>query len=126
VLDGVRLLGNGAAGGYFYNVYINLPAAGDVSDLRQKHFIGTVGAFEIASALHHGGSMVSLPSTEALAKISADNVSEVVVSFERVNGENAPRGQVLRIGEVRIEVSTDPAWDSTPPVAPPPGQCAYC
>jgi tyrosinase len=126
VLDNLRLLGIGANGGYFYNVYLNLPAAGDVTDLREKHFIGTLGAFEIAGAAHHGGSMITLPATEVLAKISPDDLQEVTVSFERVNGERPPRGQVLRIGEVRIEVSTDAAFDRSPQIAPPPGQCAYC
>lgn len=126
ILENVRLLGNGANGGYFYNVYINMPASGDVTDVRQRYFVGTVGPFEIASAAHHGSSTLTLQASEPLSQMSPSDLQQVIVSFVRVNGENPPRGQVLRIGEVRIEISTDAPWDRSAPLAPPPGQCGYC
>jgi tyrosinase len=125
VLDNLQLLGAGAKGGFFYNVYLNLPAAGDVTDVRQKHFLGTVGPFEIAGASHHGPAKLELHATEVLAGLSPSQLKEIVISIARVSGENAPHGEVLRIGEARIEVSTDAPWDRSSRAGLQPGQC-YC
>ena len=114
VLDYLRLLGAGALGGYFYKVYINLPLSGDATGGGEKYLLGTVGAFEVAGASHHGTATLEFPATEVLSKFSSTELQEFVVSFERVSGENAPRGQVLRVGEVRIEVSTDAPWNDNP------------
>ncbi|MBK4734962.1 tyrosinase family protein [Noviherbaspirillum pedocola] len=125
VLDNVQVLGNAANAGFFYNVYINLPPAGDVTGERQRYFLGTFGPFEASIAAHHGGAMLEFPATEVLAGLAASGLQEVSVSFVRVSGENAPQGQVLRVGEVRVEVSTEPPWDRSPQVTRPAGQC-YC
>lgn len=111
VLDNLQILGSGKSGGYFYNVYINLPATVASTDT-EKYFLGTVGAFEIDGAAHHGSTTLEYPATEALSNLSASELQDVTISFVRVDGENAPRGNVLRIGEVRIEVSTDAPWDN--------------
>lgn len=113
VLEGLQLLGAGAQGGYFYKVYINLPLSGDATG-GEKYLLGTMGPFEIAGASHHGGATLEFPATEVLSKFSPTELQEFTVSFERVSGENAPRGQVLRVGEVRIEVSTDAPWNDNP------------
>lgn len=107
VLDGLQLLGAGAKGGYFYNVYINLPFITDVDHAR-RYFLGTVGPFEIAGASHHGSAKLEYQATEVLSQLSAFELQDVTVSFVRVDGENHPRGAVLKVGEVRIEVSTSP------------------
>ena len=125
VLDNLQLRGAGAKGGFFYNVYVNLPAAGDVAEIRQKHFLGTVGPFEIAGASHHGQPKLELPATEVLAGLSSSGLKEVVLSIVRVSGDNAPRGEVLRIGEARIEVSSDAPWERNAGGGLLPGQC-YC
>lgn len=125
VLDHPQLLGAGAKGGFFYNIYVNLPVAGDGSEARRKYFLGTVGPFEIAGAAHHGMAQLELPATEVLSRLSASELQEVVISFVRVNGEHAPAGPVLQIGEVRIEVSTEAPWDRSAPKKRLPGQC-YC
>lgn len=114
VLDNLQLRGAGAKGGYFYNIYINLPPTGDAMEGSQKYLLGTVGPFEIAGASHHGSATLEFPATELLFRLSASNLEEVTVSFERIDCENAPRGQVLRIGEVRIEFSTDAPWEGNP------------
>nr|WP_217343821.1 tyrosinase family protein [Noviherbaspirillum sp. L7-7A]MBV0877907.1 tyrosinase family protein [Noviherbaspirillum sp. L7-7A] len=114
VLDNLQLFGAGARGGYFYNIYINLPPSGDATDGGQKYLLGTVGPFEIAGASHHGTATLEFPATEVLSNFSSSELKEVTISFERISGENAPKGQVLRIGEVRIEVSTDAPWESNP------------
>jgi tyrosinase len=106
VLDGVAITALGRKGGYFYNIYLNLPAAGDVDADRQSHFLGTVGPFEVSGASHHGATL-SYPATEVLRTIGAAVLSEAVVSFVRVNGTGYPKGEVLKVGEMRLEVSTD-------------------
>ena len=113
VLDNLLLLGAGAKGGYFYNVYINLPVIIDAERAR-RYFLGTVGAFEVAGAAHHGPARLEYQATEVLSQLSAFELQEVTVSLVRVDGENHPRGAVLKIGEVRIEVSTAPPWDAGP------------
>jgi tyrosinase len=122
VLDKLLLLGAGAKGGYFYNIYINLPLMGDVGNAR-RYFLGTIGPFEVAGAAHHGSARLEYQATEVLAQFSAAELQDVTISLVRVNGENSPRGAVLRLGEVRIEISTTPPWDPSTP--PRPGQC-YC
>jgi tyrosinase len=124
VLDNLQLLGAGANGGFFYNIYLNLPPTGDAGNA-QRYFLGTVGPFEIAGASHHGTATLTLPVTEMLSTLSASELRDITVSFVRVSGENPARGGVIRMGEVRIEVSTEQPWDSSPPLPRLPGQC-YC
>jgi tyrosinase len=114
VLDNLELLGAGANGGYFYNIYINLPVSGDAAGGGQKYLLGTVGPFEIAGASHHGPAVLEFPATEVLSRLSPSELQEVTVSFERISGENAPRGQVLRIGEIRVEISPNAPWAGNP------------
>lgn len=124
VLDNLQLLGAGANGGYFYNIYLNLPPTGDAGNA-QIYFLGTVGPFEIAGASHHDAATLTFPATEVLSRLSTSELQDVTVSFVRVSGENPARGAVIRIGEVRIEVSTDQPWDRGAPAQRLPGQC-YC
>ncbi|PIL38595.1 tyrosinase family protein [Massilia psychrophila] len=122
VLDKLLLLGNGKKGGYYYKIYINLPSVGDAGD-GSRHFLGTVGAFEVAGAAHHGPATLEYQATEVLAKLSEAELQDITVSLVRVGGENAPRGAVLKLEEVRIELSTDAPWERTPPTRL--GPC-YC
>jgi tyrosinase len=125
VLDNVVVAGAGRNGGYFYNLYINLPASGDLTSVRQQHFLGTVGAFEVAGMAHHGPASLQFPATEILANMSAADLADITLSFVRVNGQNAPKGQVMRIGEVRVEISSDDPWDRSAPT-PRPANACYC
>ena len=122
VLDKLLLLGAGAKGGYFYNVYINLPFITDAERAR-RYFLGTVGAFEVAGAAHHGLAKLEYQATDVLSQLSAFELQDVTVSLVRISGENHPRGAVLKLGDVRIEVSTVPPWDASPRGRP--GPC-YC
>lgn len=122
VLDKLQLLGAGAKGGYFYNVYINLPSISDAATAH-RYLLGTLGAFRVSGAAHHGMTALQFPATEALSKLSFYELQDVTVSFVRISGENAPQGAVLKIGEVRIDVSSDVPWQ--PNSTPMPGQC-YC
>lgn len=122
VLDGLQMLGNGAKGGFYYNVFINLPFSTDATTAR-KYFLGTIGAFAVNGLAHHGMTSMDFPATEALAQLSAFQLQDVTVSLVRVSGDNAPHGAVLKVGEVRIDVSTAAPWDPSP--TPVPGLC-YC
>jgi tyrosinase len=113
VLDTVQLVGDGAKGGHFYNIYLNLPSSGGNAADELKYFLGSVGPFEIDVASHHGPAILEYPATGALANLSPSDLQEITVSFQRVNGDNPPKGQVVSIGEVRIDVSTDPPWQGT-------------
>lgn len=125
VLDNLRVLGAGRLGGYFYNVFLNLPDNGVAS--QERHLLGTVGPFEIeaASHAHHGSSaQLAFPATEVLANVVSGELRDLTVSLVRVSGQNAPRGQTIAIGELRVEVSTDEPFDVSPHV-PKPANEAY-
>lgn len=124
VLDNVQTLGNGKNGGYFYNIYLNLPASGNSTAEIKKYFVGTIGPFEIEGASHHGTATLELPATEALLNLDLNNLSNLFVSLVRVNGDRAPKGPVIAIQELRIELSTEVPWDRNPPVRGA-GDC-YC
>jgi tyrosinase len=125
VFENAATLGSGANGAYFYNVYLNLPVSGVASGSTRLYFLGTLGAFEIAGAAHHGPATLEYPANDILVPMAASGLQEVTLSFVRVNGQNPPPGQVLRIGEVRIEISTDPPYDTSQQLPRPPGSC-YC
>lgn len=126
VLDDIRVLAAGKAGGYFYRVYLNLPESGDAAASEGTYLLGTVGAFEIEAASHHAhhrGSSPQLvfPATDALANLSPDDYKNLTVSLVRVSGDNSPKGRAISVGEVRVEVSTDEPYDTAPNVPAPAG-----
>ncbi|MBK4738139.1 tyrosinase family protein [Noviherbaspirillum pedocola] len=126
VADGLALRPLGANGGYFYNLYLNLPASGDATSVKQRYFLGTLGAFEATTAAHHGTNAVEYPATEVLANMTDAQLSEVTVSLVRVNGSSAPRGgPVIGIGELRLEISTEAAFDSSQ-LVPKTSENCYC
>jgi tyrosinase len=118
VLDSVRISGNGDIGGYFYHLYLNLPSSTDVSN-GTAYRIGSVGPFEIAAAEHRvhmrqdaGGSepgtvMLAFPLNRQLSELVAADPRNITLSFVRVSGNSAPGGEVIRVGEARLELSTD-------------------
>ena len=107
VLDKLGVTSAGKNGGYFYNVYLNLPASGNADVDSQAHFLGTFGPFEVSGAIHHGGGSLVLPATDVLRNLGVSNLKEIVISLVRVNGQNYPTGPVLTVGELRVELSTD-------------------
>jgi tyrosinase len=108
VLDGLQVTPRGAEGGYFYEVYLNLPASGDYVSPKDRYLLGTLGPFEVEAGRHHGNhSTLYYPLDDQLANYSAQQLSQLTVSFVRVDGENPPRGRVIDVAEVRIELSTE-------------------
>lgn len=109
VLDGLNLTPQGAQGGYFYEVYLNLPATPDFSAPKERHLIGTLGAFEVEAGRHHGQHSAKVYEIgERIAGLTPEQLTRVTVSFVRINGENAPSGRVIDVAQLRVELSTQP------------------
>ncbi|MBC7501540.1 MAG: tyrosinase family protein [Herminiimonas sp.] len=113
VLDDVQIAGQGKAGGYFYKVFLQLPANVDSAAGEEKHLLGNIGPFEIAGAEHHdsgssgAGVRLVFPATQLLRNFAQQGVSELTVSFVRIGGSTPVKGNVITIGECRVEISTD-------------------
>ena len=125
VFDNITVNERGKQGGYFYNVYVGLPAAAQTAHARQPYFIGTLGAFAIDAAGHHGTAMIRFPVTDVMAGLDLTAVSTLSVSLVRVNGRNAPKGKIIRLGEVRLEVAQDVASDPGTPTGRLAAGCRY-
>lgn len=109
-LNGVETTRAGRNGGYFYNVWITLSSTSEtMPGPRIKVRAGTLGAFQIAGASHHGPGRIAYPVTDLLSRFTPGDLAMLLVSFERVNGDNSPAGPVITIGEARLEMSTDGA-----------------
>lgn len=116
VLDKIRITDLGKGGGYFYRIYLTTTQQPDGSGADDQHLLGTLGPFQIAGALNHARmsglrgaaafACMTLPATAALARLSGGGRLAPTLSFLRVNGDNAPAGTVIQIGEARIDLST--------------------
>jgi tyrosinase len=120
VLDRAALSGDGARGGYFYALYANMPSAIDSQAARERTFIGTLGSFEIAGASHHGPAKFELDISDQLAQQNLTDLSELALSWVRVDGDEPPVGKVIDIDEVRIELSYETEPVQAPPLPRPP------
>jgi tyrosinase len=111
VLDDLQLTTRGQTGGYYFQIYLNFPSAGAASSRVTSTLIGSLGPFEIAGAAHHPGGPARLRYviTHLVSGLSAVQLGMLTISFVRIDGENAPRGPVIGIGEARIELSTEDA-----------------
>lgn len=109
VLDNAMLAELARKGGYYYQIYLNIPSTKGRTDRSTSVLVGTLGAFRINAAAHHEGAQVRLqyPVRRMLAGATAEELGMMSVSFVRVNGERSPRGGAIGLGEVRLEVATD-------------------
>jgi tyrosinase len=109
VLDKVELCGSARQGGYFYQIYLNIPSSKRKGGRPTSIHIGTLGSFKINAATHHADAQVQLryPIRRHLAGASEKELGMISVSFVRVDGERSPRGELIGMGEVRLEVSTE-------------------
>jgi tyrosinase len=109
VLDDIAITAEGSNGGYFYNLYLNVPAARSASSATRTSLIGTLGAFQVRAAAHQRGGRAKLRYivTQFLSDIPVVDIGMTTVSFVRVSGDRNPAGPAIEIGEVRIELSTD-------------------
>lgn len=109
VLDNVELGESARLGGYFYQLYLNIPSARGKGGRVRSIYIGTLGSFKINAAMHHGGAQVQLryPIRRHLLGALERELGMISVSFVRVDGERSPKGELIGVGEVRMEASTD-------------------
>jgi tyrosinase len=114
VLDGLAATDAGAAGGYFYTLYLNLPAGPNSDAAQRACLLGSLGAFEIAAARQRmarglaGSVRIDLPATALLRRLAARPLHALCVSFVRTSGaQSAPSGQTIAIAEMRLELSTE-------------------
>jgi len=113
VLDRLSLTGAGASGGYYYNVYLDLPEKPSAQLDGDAYLLGTLGPFEIAASEHHAkaalgaGNAIQLvfPATAILQHIAPHDINKLYVSFVRVDGDSPVNGIVIKVGEVRVEAS---------------------
>jgi len=101
-------------GGFFYALYLNLPAQVDAPSARAQSWIGTLGAFQIAAASHHGPARLEFDVTELLAQQEQPDFSTFSLSWVRVDGESPPAGVAIRVDEIRLEL----AFEAQPAPAP--------
>jgi tyrosinase len=107
VLDNVELSEEGKRGGYYYQVYLNTPASNGANG-QNSVLLGTLGAFKISGAMHHGG-VAKLRYRVARGALGngAMRVGMATISFVRVDGDISPRGPTAGIGEARLELSAE-------------------
>lgn len=121
VLDGVNLTSLGKKGGFFYKVYLNLPAQPGTTLPERAYLLGTLGAFEISvaqmqasmqgtgmsamSAMHDvTEARLVFPATETLRRLWPTQLDTLSVSFVRVDGSRHPlRGRVIQVKNFRVE-----------------------
>jgi hypothetical protein len=103
VLDDVALTDAGARGGYFYKIY--LTSAADARPSAHQ-LAGSLGPFEIAAARQRGTASLRYALGESLGGWGAQPASALVVSFRRAGSAGA-NGPLIRIGSVRLELSTE-------------------
>jgi tyrosinase len=111
VLDDINITDEGAKGGFFYRVYLNVPSSSK-QVAAAPIYLGTLGAFEINAVKHHahmgdGVTRLRYPIGRLLAGAGVSQLGMMSVSFVRVSGDNNPKGGVIGLGEVRLEASTD-------------------
>lgn len=121
VIDRALVNAGAARGGYFYALYLNMPAAIDSPAARAGSFIGTLGAFQVAAASHHGPARIEYDVSDLLARQQRTDFSELSLSWVRVDGDNPPTGRALHVDEARIELASEPQPVQPPPLARPVG-----
>jgi tyrosinase len=103
VMSDVRILQVGAGGGYFYNLYLNLPKGGSTAQNLQ---FGNLGPFRVNVGMHHDGSprgaKLEFDITELMLALRGTDLSLPTFSFVRVSGANAPLGEVILVGDCRL------------------------
>jgi tyrosinase len=107
VLDNIEVTAGGKQGGYFYQVFLNVPSASATSPRPTSIRLGTFGPFEINGAAHHGTAQLRYTLPRGSLPVSSLRVGMISVSFVRVNGDTSPRGAAIGVGEARLELSTE-------------------
>lgn len=118
VLDKALLTQAGSRGGYFYLLYVNMPEVVDSDAAHDCSYIGSIGAFQIAAASHHGPARLEFDITDLLVRQMPADYSALSLSWIRVDGDNRPTGRTIDAEELRIDL----AYEPDPVIAPPPAR----
>jgi tyrosinase len=109
VVTKVKMSKKGTAGGYYYKLYLNLPESPVAADLEENYLYGNLGPFRIVASQHHGHADmevdIEFDVTGLLLKNRGRDLSKYSFSFVRVSGNNTPDGEVLSMGECRLELA---------------------
>jgi tyrosinase len=107
VLSDVRVNQVGAGGGYFYNLYLNLPKVAGTAG--QNLQFGNLGPFRVNVGMHHEGSRtgtrLEFDVTDLLLALRGTDLSTQTFSFVRVSGTNAPVGEVITVGACALQLT---------------------
>jgi tyrosinase len=107
VLADVTMLGDGADGGYFYNLNMNLPSSSGKGE--DVYSFGNIGPFRVAGRQHHQHSAMAITLeydiTDLIVRRGKPDLTTHRFTLDRVSGNNSPQGEVLHIGEVRLELA---------------------
>jgi tyrosinase len=95
-------------GGFFYALYLDMPAVVASQAEREASLIGTLGAFQIAASAHHGTPRIEFDVSYLLARQDRVNFGELVLSWVRVDGDRPPAGKVILTNEIRVELAFAP------------------
>jgi tyrosinase len=95
-------------GGFFYALYLDMPAVVASQAQREASLIGTLGAFQIAAAAHHGTPRIEFDVSFLLARQDRVNFGELALSWVRVDGDRPPAGKVILANEIRVELAFAP------------------
>jgi tyrosinase len=95
-------------GGFFYALYLDMPAVAASQAEREASLIGTLGAFQIAAAAHHGTPRIEFDVSYLLARQDRVNFSELALSWVRVDGDRPPAGKAILANEIRVELAFAP------------------
>jgi tyrosinase len=107
ILSNVTMTDSGAQGGYYYNLNLTVPSAQGKGE--DTYSFGNVGPFRIAGRQHHEhtqmGVEIDIDITDLMLKRGRPNLGQYRFTLDRVSGSNAPYGDVIKIGELRLELA---------------------
>jgi tyrosinase len=121
VIERPALTTAGSAGGYFYALYVNMPPVVNSHLGDHRTFLGTMGAFQVASASHHGPARQEFDLADLLVKQDVTDFSRLSLSWVRIDGDSPPRGQTISVAEARVELSYEAKPADMPRVKGRPG-----
>ena len=108
VFDNLSIGAAAKKGGFFYALYLDMPAVFESHAQREASLIGTLGAFQIAAAAHHGKPRIEFDVSSLLARQERVNFAELALSWVRVDGDRPPTGKAILVSEIRVELAFAP------------------
>jgi len=108
VFDNLSVGAAAKKGGFFYALYLDMPAVVASQAEREASLIGTLGVFQIAAAAHHGTPRVEFDVSYLLARQDRVNFGELALSWVRVDGDRPPAGKAILANEIRLELAFAP------------------